>query len=97
MASKTAHVDPLDGFKGYVSKSFTFKKVDALELKLDVLYPSDEISSMPRNVVMHIHGGFLVSSISKSRPSLVLTQSQIAGDRYSYLPYWLINASVSRG
>jgi len=75
MTSKTAHVDPLEGFKGYASKSFTFKKVDDLELKLDVLYPSEGIPSTARNVVMHIHGGFLVSFAVERRLSCILTRS----------------------
>jgi len=75
MTSGTAHVNPLEGFSGYESKCFTFKKVDDLELKLDILFPSEGLSSKARNVVMHIHGGFLVSLSLDPLPSYTHTNT----------------------
>lgn len=60
MASETL-AGPLSRFPGYTSKTFVFKKIGDDELKIDVLYPAQTISSKPRNLLLHIHGGFLVS------------------------------------
>ncbi|KAJ4209628.1 hypothetical protein NW759_013484 [Fusarium solani] len=48
----------LPSFEGYSSKTFTYKSVDGLDLKLDALVPLDAPDQVP--VVVHIHGGFLV-------------------------------------
>jgi dipeptidyl aminopeptidase/acylaminoacyl peptidase len=52
----------LPSFEGYSSKTFTYKSVDGLDLKLDALVPLDAPDQVP--VVVHIHGGFLVSLAS---------------------------------
>ncbi|KAI8654265.1 Abhydrolase-3 domain-containing protein [Fusarium sp. Ph1] len=48
----------LPSFEGYSSKTFIYKSVDGLDLKLDALIPLDAPDQVP--VVVHIHGGFLV-------------------------------------
>lgn len=52
-------MNPLSRFQGYSSRTFTYKTVDTLELKLDVLYPL-EPRPTATPVLLHYHGGFLV-------------------------------------
>ena len=50
----------MSGYEGYTNKVIPFKTADGLELSVDVLYPSAKLSSPPP-VLIHYHGGFLVS------------------------------------
>lgn len=90
---------PLSGYESYESKTFIYKTVDSIELKLDVLYPTSRSQSSPLNVLIHIHGGFLVSYFPfhlfrhNGTDDAIL---QVVGDRYSFVPHWLISACVSR-
>lgn len=45
---------------GYGAKTITYKSVGSLNLDLDVLYPQEK-SPDPVPVLIHYHGGFLVS------------------------------------
>jgi hypothetical protein len=68
---------PFSRFPGYDSKIFTYKTADAVELKLDVLFPLETINkSTP--VLLHYHGGFLV------RCCLSITHTMIASQRYVF-------------
>jgi hypothetical protein len=53
------------GFPGYKSKSCIFKQSKDGDIQLDILYPEAE-STVPATVVLHYHGGFLVSIVSLS-------------------------------
>lgn len=53
---------PLDGFDGYTSKTFIFKTdPDGNSIHTDVVYPTQAADS-PSTVLVHYHGGFLVST-----------------------------------
>lgn len=46
---------------GYKSKTVDFKSTKDGTIKLDVFYP-ENVQGSTRTVVLHYHGGFLVSS-----------------------------------
>lgn len=56
---------PFSGFPGYTSRSFTFKTVNGVDLKLEALVPVD-FGPSPTPVVIHYHGGFLVCNSTAS-------------------------------
>ncbi|ETS75582.1 hypothetical protein PFICI_12526 [Pestalotiopsis fici W106-1] len=74
-------MDPsiLSSLEGYHSKTVVYKSTSAGDIKLDILYPAG-VSELPRTVLLHYHGGFLV-----------------VGDRYAFIPHWLVKAATSRG
>lgn len=57
----------LSGFPGYEPSTFTYKTVDGIDIKLDILAPVDlGQGQSPIPIVMHYHGGFLVSNLPVS-------------------------------
>lgn len=51
---------PLAGFPGYTSKTFSYKTTSDGDISVDVVYP-EETDSSSSTVLVHYHGGFLVS------------------------------------
>lgn len=53
---------PFSSLKGYASKTIPYKSGPDGDILLDVVYP-EETGGLPSTVLIHIHGGFLVSSL----------------------------------
>lgn len=69
---------PFRRFPDYDSKVFTYKTTDAVELKLDVLFPLEAINKTTP-VLLHYHGGFLV------RCCLSITHTMMPSQRYIFI------------
>lgn len=54
---------PFSGLEGYTSKTIPFKSGPDGDILLDVVYP-EESDGKPSTVLIHIHGGFLVSFVT---------------------------------
>lgn len=50
----------LNDLKGYITKTLSFKSTPDGDIKVDVTYPEKDDGS-PATVLIHYHGGFLVS------------------------------------
>jgi hypothetical protein len=50
---------PVAGLAGYTARTITFKSVQKIDVKLDVVYPESKITKTA-TVLLHYHGGFLV-------------------------------------
>jgi acetyl esterase/lipase len=70
---------------GYESKTITFKNIGALSLELDIMYPRGK-NPEPVPVLIHYHGGFLVSE------RLLHTLPVHSNDSYARL--WVINTPL---
>ncbi|KAK1625365.1 Alpha/Beta hydrolase protein [Colletotrichum phormii] len=81
---------PLETLAGYTSRTVPFKTTSDITINADVVYPEKSDGS-PATVLLHYHGGFLVS------PPDYMMFHTIVGDRYSFLPYWLVHACAARG
>lgn len=51
---------PLAGFDGYTSQTLSYKTTSDGDISVDVVYP-EETDGSPSTVLIHYHGGFLVS------------------------------------
>lgn len=81
---------PFSGLKGYTSKTIPFKSGPDGDILLDVVYP-EESDGKPSTVLIHIHGGFLVSFVTYP-----MSLSNNSSDRRRQIQFSPILASQCR-
>lgn len=87
---------PLE-FDGYESKTFSYKATSDGSISVDVVYP-EETDGAPSTVLIHYHGGFLVSRLLFTHDMLVTYWNRSsATDTVSCHTGWCTHLSLANG